>query len=149
MPGINHTPKGPVGKIEEKFSNEYEAFVTFVCTTEITPKESLVADLYYSDKPIKEYNTNYFVVYIDRKTNQPVVKGVPFAESLPFVMVQDKLGGWHYSQHRSHKNIVEDGVMIKGGRFNPEAEGFVSEFKLIDGFLERIDDEGNIIHDDE
>ena len=135
---INHEPIFDTDHIEKVYSEKDGVPVSYVCTTDLGVSDRPL-DIFYRSTPHPKFHNRYFGIYnknfgIYRESNYEggvIITNADVVESYEFGMIEDKDGGWWYSQ--SHHDYQEvDGKAVDGGRVYIRGNGF-EIYTIVDG----------------
>ena len=138
---INHDSIFDTDKIAKTYSEKDGVPVSYVCTTDLDASDRPL-DIFYRSTPHPKFHNRYFGIYCVPHIAQSlglqavsqghvVITNADVVESYDFGMIEDKDGGWWYSQsHHDYREI--NGKVIDGGRVYVRGSGF-EIYKIIDG----------------
>ena len=132
---INHDSIFDTDKIAKDYSEKDGVPVSYVCTTDLDVSDRPL-DIFYRSTPHPKFHNRYFGIrreriFAGRIVNEIIITNADVVESYEFGMIEDKDGGWWYSQ--SHHDYQEvDGKAVDGGRVYIRGNGF-EIYTIVDG----------------
>ena len=132
---INHDSIFDTDHIEKVYSEKDGVPVSYVCTTDLDVSDRPL-DIFYRSTPHPKFHNRYFGIrreriFAGRIVNEIIITNADVVESYEFGMIEDKDGGWWYSQsHHDYQGI--DGKVIDGGRVYVRGNGF-EIYTIVDG----------------
>ena len=132
---INHDSIFDTDHIEKVYSEKDGVPVSYVCTTDLDVSDQPL-DIFYRSTPHPKFHNRYFGIrreriFAGRIVNEIIITNADVVESYEFGMIEDKDGGWWYSQsHHDYQGI--DGKVIDGGRVYVRGNGF-EIYTIVDG----------------
>ena len=123
-----------VEKVAERYSRKDGVPVKYVCTTALGNQDFAV-DVFYRETPHPEFGNRYFGLYRNMYAAgaQIMITNADVVEDLDFYMAEDSDGSLHYSAHRHDYKVLENGVMIDGGRAYVRTNDSTELYRVKDG----------------
>ena len=130
---IKHFPITDTNKIIQHYSQEDNAPISYVCSTDFKMSDRPV-DIFYRETPHPKFGNKYFGIAENYFEGYGyIIFNADEIENFSFGMVEDDDGDLQYSQSHHDYKSFDNGNMIDGGRVYIRYSGKIRYYKVKDG----------------